>query len=248
MKKTTPLWLSALLTTLPGLLYCGGDTTDSGSGSPAATTGSGGSSGSGTLTGSGTGGSSTGQTGSGTTTASGTGTGAGGDMTTGAGTGTATGGSAGSGTGTGAGGTTTGAGGTGGTGGRGGTGGTGGTAGVDAGACPRAQPNQGAMCTSTGEVCDYTGFACTCQAIGPARDGGMARDGWNCVRVRVDAGTGTPDASACPRVAPGNGTACTTVGESCPYGRETCTCQMGAGGRDQWACGATPRDGGNGGG
>jgi hypothetical protein len=93
-------------------------------------------------------------------------------------------------------------------------------------------------------VCDYTGFACTCQAVGMTRDGGM-RDGWNCVRVRPDAGT--PDASACPRVAPGNGTNCATVGEVCPYGRETCTCEMGMGGRDRWACTFGGRDAAGGG-
>jgi hypothetical protein len=37
-----------------------------------------------------------------------------------------------------------------------------------------------------------------------------------------------------------------TVGESCTYGRETCTCTMGMGGRDRWACGVGPRDGGGG--
>jgi hypothetical protein len=128
--------------------------------------------------------------------------------------------------------------------GNGGAGGRGG-AGVDAGACPRMQPANGTACPALGEVCDYTGFACTCEVAGMTRDGGM-RDGWNCVRVRMDAGTPTPDANACPRLAPGDGTICTSVGESCTYGRETCTCQMGMGGRDRWACGIAPRDGGGG--
>jgi hypothetical protein len=244
MKKTTPLWLCALLTALPGLLDCGSDTEPS-TGAPATTTGgSGGATGSGSSTGtnstsSSTTGSSTGTTdttgatSTGATTTSAT-TGAGGDMTT----------TAGSGGGTTSTGMTTGAGGSTGTGGAG-TGGAGGAR-VDAGACPRTQPNQGAACTSMGEVCDYTGFACTCEAVGMTRDGGM-RDGWNCVRVRADAGT--VDASTCPRVAPANGTICTSVGEVCPYGRETCTCQMGMGGgmRDRWACTVGGRDAGGGG-
>jgi hypothetical protein len=240
MKKTTPLWLSALLIA-PGLLYCGGDTTDSGSGATAATTGAGGS-----YTGSGGGSTGSGTTdvtttGTGTGTNTGTGTGSG---TGGAGTGTTTttvgtGGSAGGTTATtttttsgAGGGTTTGTGGMGGA-------GTGGRPTVDAGACPRAQPANGMACTTAGEVCDYTGFSCSCDPMGVNREGGM-RDGWNCVRVRPDAGAGTPDASTCPRANPGTGTPCTSVGEVCPYGRQDCTCETNAG-RDRWVC-AVPRD------
>jgi hypothetical protein len=143
---------------------------------------------------------------------------------------------------------TTGAG-TGGAGGGGpGTGGAGGRGPIDAGACPRNQPNNGTACASMGEVCDYPGFACTCAPAGMTRDGGT-RDGWMCVRVRPDAGGmggGAVDASACPRVAPGNGTICPSLGEVCPYARETCTCEMPMGGgmRDRWACRLNGRDGG----
>src|SRR5947208_8854414 len=225
MKRTNPLWISALVVALPGLLYCGGSTD----------TGGGGTGGSGQATGAGgglsTGSSTTGfTTGTSTTTTSTTATTTTG-MTTGAG------GSAGSG---GAGTTTTGPG----AGGKGGAGVGGGGAGmgganaggrggvpVDSGACPGMQPAQGTACPTLMEVCDYPGFACTCAPAGMTRDGGM-RDGWNCVRVRADGGG--VDASACPRVAPVNRTVCPTLGEVCDYAMETCTCQMAGGGADRW--------------
>ncbi len=229
MKRTNPLWISTLVVALPGLLYCGGSTD----------TGGGGTGGSGQATGAGgslsTGSSTTGfTTATGTTTTTTTTTTTG--MTTGAG------GSAGSGGGS----TTTGpgAGGKGGAGvggaGMGGAMGGRGGAPVDAGACPGMQPMQGAACTSLMEVCDYPGFACTCTVAGMTRDGGM-RDGWNCVRVRADAGG--VDANACPRLPPVNRTACPTAGEVCDYTMETCTCTMGGGG-DRWAC-ARPDAGGD---
>jgi hypothetical protein len=225
MKRTNPLWISALVVALPGLLYCGGstDTGGGGTGGSGQATGAGG----GLSTGSSTTGGFTTVTGTTTTTTATTTTG----MTTGAG------GSAGSG-----GGTTTGPG----AGGKGGAGVGGGGAGmgganaggrggapVDAGACPAMQPGQGTACPTLMEVCDYPGFACTCAPAGMTRDGGM-RDGWNCVRVRADGGG--VDASACPRVAPVNRTICPTLGEVCPYAMETCTCQMAGGGADRWAC------------
>jgi hypothetical protein len=137
---------------------------------------------------------------------------------------------------------TTGAGGAGGPGGAGGAGpGAGGPA--DAGACPRQMPNNGANCTPAGDACNYTGFACTCGPVGMTRDGGT-RDGWTCVRTRQDAGApgggNVADASACPRNAPANASRCATVGEVCPYGIETCTCEMAAGGMGvRWACAIT---------
>jgi len=130
----------------------------------------------------------------------------------------------------------------------GGRGGTGGTGSVDAGACPNNRPANGTGCATAGEVCDYTGFACTCGPAGMTRDGGI-RDGWACVRVDGGGAGGTgggtgADASACPRVAPGNGTRCMAAGEVCPYAFENCTCAMGAGMVDRWACTFAGRDGG----
>jgi hypothetical protein len=132
--------------------------------------------------------------------------------------------------------------GTGGPGGAGGVG-TGGGRPADAGACPRQMPNNGGNCAPAGDVCDYTGFACTCAPVGMTRDGGT-RDGWMCVRVRPDAGApgggNGADASACPRNAPANASRCTAVGEVCPYAIETCTCEMAGGGMgDRWACAIT---------
>jgi len=229
--KKTPLGFIALLIAIPGVLYCGGSDTPAGTG----TAGSGPATGAGgrPSTGSSTTTFATGSGGQGQGPAT---TGAGGDLTT-----SGPGGSAGAGggaTGPGAGGRAAGgAGGAGGVGGRGAGGAV-----VDAGACPRIEPVTGTACTSAMEVCDYAGppaVACTCEA-GMTRDGGM-RDAWNCVRVRADAGAA--DASTCPRLPPGNRTVCPTVGEVCPYGAETCTCEMGVmGGADRWACGRTGAD------
>jgi hypothetical protein len=234
MKTATPFWYGALLVASTGLLYCGGSSTDStppgGNGGSGNTTGAGGgSSGSNATTGP-----TSGPTTSGPTTT--------GMMTSGGGNPTG---------GAGAPMTTTGGAGMGGSG-NGGRGGMGGGTAVDAGACPRLMPNNGGNCASSGEVCDYTGFACTCGPAGMTRDGGT-RDGWTCVRVRPDGGaagggmgggTGT-DAGVCPRLAPNNGSRCTAAGEVCPYTIETCTCEMAGGGMGtRWACAFNRRDAG----
>jgi hypothetical protein len=232
MKTATPFWYGALLVASTGLLYCGGSSTDStppgGSGGSGNTTGAGGgSSGSNTTTGP-----TSGPTTSGPAT-TGMMTSGGGNPTGGAGAPMTTGGAGMGGSG------------------NGGRGGTGGGVATDAGACPQQMPNNGNNCTSSGEVCDYTGFACTCSPAGMTRDGGM-RDAWMCVRVRPDGGaagagmgggTGT-DAGVCPRLPPNNGGRCMASGEVCPYGFETCTCEMGAGMVDRWNCAFGGRDGG----
>jgi hypothetical protein len=200
MKSMTPTWFGALLMATAGLVYCGG------SDSPLTTP-----SGSGGATSGGSGGRTavTGVTGAGTTTSGTTGAGGGTGTTTSVTTGTTTAA------------TTTGGAGGAATGGAGGnpTGGTGGAI-VDAGLCPAMQPMQFAVCTSSGEVCNYPGFACTCTA-GMGRGDAGQRLGWNCMRV------GGFDAGLCPQVAPVTGMFCMGVGNVCVYPTETCTCQAG---------------------
>jgi hypothetical protein len=180
MKNVTPQLFTALLLASAGLLYCGGDDSNSGSGAGGGSTGTNAGTG-GATSGPGTGSSSSSSSSASTTSSTTT------NPTTGGGGTAGSGGAGGAGGGMGGrmGRDGGGVGGAGGRMGRDGGGMGGGGAPGDAGGCP-AFPNNGGRCATVGEVCPYAGgITCTCEmgnngdrftCTGGGRDGGFMFD------------------------------------------------------------------------